>query len=50
MKLEFTKLIDKYGLKPPADVPAAEEPVDVTVTAEAEGYTSASVEYPLVVE
>ena len=31
MKLEFTKLIDKYGLKPPAD----EEPVDLTVTAEA---------------
>ena len=31
MKLEFTKLIDKYGLKPPA----AEEPVDLTVTAEA---------------
>ena len=35
MKLEFTKLIDKYGLKPPADIPAAEEPVDLTVTAEA---------------
>ena len=34
MKLEFTKLIDKYGLKPPADVPAAEEPVAVTVTVE----------------
>ena len=34
MKLEFTKLIDKYGLKP-ADIPAAEEPVDLTVTAEA---------------
>ena len=32
MKLEFTKLIDKYGLKPPADIPAAEEPVDLTVT------------------
>ena len=31
MKLEFTKLIDKYGLKPPAD----KEPVDLTVTAEA---------------
>ena len=35
MKLEFTKLIDKYGLKPPTDIPAAEEPVDLTVTAEA---------------
>ena len=36
MKLEFTKLIDKYGLKPPADIPAAEEqPLDLTVTAEA---------------
>ena len=35
MKLEFTKLIDKYGLKPPADIPAAEEPVDLNVTAEA---------------
>ena len=35
MKLEFTKLIDKYGLKPPADIPAAEEPTDLTVTAEA---------------
>ena len=35
MKLEFTKLIDKYGLKPPADIPAAEKPVDLTVTAEA---------------
>ena len=35
MKLEFTKLIDKYGLKPPADVPAAEEPVAITVTVEA---------------
>lgn len=35
MKLEFTNLIDKYGLKPPADIPAAEEPVDLTVTAEA---------------
>ena len=35
MKLEFTKLIDKYGLKPPADIPAAEEPADLTVTAEA---------------
>ena len=36
MKMEFTKLIDKYGLKPPADIPAAEEePVDLTVTAEA---------------
>lgn len=35
MKLEFTKLIDKYGLKPPADIPAAEEPVNLTVTAEA---------------
>ena len=35
MKLEFTKLIDKYGLKPAADAPAAEEKVDLTVTAEA---------------
>ncbi len=36
MKLKFTKLIDKYGLKPPADIPAAEEqPLDLTVTAEA---------------
>ena len=36
MKLEFTKLIDKYGLKPPADIPVAEEqPLDLTVTAEA---------------
>ena len=35
MKLEFTKLIDKYGLKPPADIPAAEEPTDLAVTAEA---------------
>ena len=35
MKLEFTKLIEKYGLKPPADIPTAEEPVDLTVTAEA---------------
>ena len=35
MKLEFTKLIDKYGLKPSADVPAAEEPIDLTATAEA---------------
>ena len=35
MKLEFTTLIDKYALKPPAETPAAEEPVDLTVTAEA---------------
>ena len=35
MKLEFTKLIDKYALKPPAEAPTAEEPVDLTVTAEA---------------
>ena len=35
MKLEFTKLIEKYALKPPAEAPAAEEPVDLTVTAEA---------------
>ena len=35
MKLEFTKLIEKYALKPPAEAPAAEEPVGLTVTAEA---------------
>ena len=35
MRLEFTKLIEKYGLKPSAEAPAAEEPVDLTVTAEA---------------
>ena len=31
----YPLFIDKYGLKPPADIPAAEEPVDLTVTAEA---------------
>ena len=34
MKLEFTKLIEKYGLNPPAETSAADEPVTGTVTAE----------------
>ena len=34
MKLEFTKLIEKYSLKPPADIPAAEPKTGSAVTAE----------------
>ena len=34
MKLEFTKLIEKYGLKPSADLPETEPPKDCAVTAE----------------
>ena len=34
MKLEFTKLIEKYGLKPSDGLPEVEAPKDCTVTAE----------------